>query len=111
MQQPGCPSYQGALTTAAPFSSPLHMLIIARTTPGPTASLMRPAALCRHALPLVWLRLQQFLGGVDEAWFRLVHVAIEAAAAPAIAALLALQAAAEQVRAWLGGRMQTSRLL
>jgi hypothetical protein len=45
------------------------------------------------------LCLQQFFGGVDEAWFRLVHVAIEAAAAPAIAALLPLQAAAEQVRA------------
>jgi len=41
--------------------------------------------------------LQQFFGGVDEAWFRLVHVAIEAAAAPAVAALLPLQAAAEQV--------------
>jgi hypothetical protein len=42
--------------------------------------------------------LQQFFGGVDEAWFRLVHVAIEAAAAPAIGALKPLQAAAEQVR-------------
>lgn len=42
--------------------------------------------------------LQQFFGGVDEAWFRLVHVAIEAAAAPAIAALRPLQAAAQQVK-------------
>ena len=76
------------------------MHTIASINPGPSPSLMRPAALCRQLMSHVWLRLQQFLGGVDEAWFRLVHVAIEAAAAPAIAALLPLQAAAEQVRAW-----------
>jgi hypothetical protein len=45
----------------------------------------------------VVLVLQQFFGGVDEAWFRLVHVAIEAAAAPAIAALRPLRAAAQEV--------------
>jgi hypothetical protein len=49
----------------------------------------------------VWL--QQFFGGVDEAWFRLVHVAIEAAAAPAVGALKPLQAAAEQVRLFFWG--------
>jgi len=41
--------------------------------------------------------VQNFLGGVDEEWFRLVHVAIEAAAAPAIAVLQPLQQAAAQV--------------
>jgi hypothetical protein len=41
--------------------------------------------------------LQNFFGGVDEEWFRLVHVSIEAAAAPAIAALQLLQQAALQV--------------
>jgi indoleamine 2,3-dioxygenase len=41
--------------------------------------------------------MQQFFGGVDEAWFRLVHVAIEAAAAPAINALQPLQQAAQEV--------------
>ena len=40
--------------------------------------------------------MQNFLGGPDEEWFRCVHVAIEATAAPAIAALPALQAAAAQ---------------
>lgn len=39
--------------------------------------------------------LNNFLGGVDEEWFRLVHVAIEAQAAAAVAALPAgLSAAA-----------------
>uniref|UniRef100_A0A383VPZ4 Indoleamine 2,3-dioxygenase n=1 Tax=Tetradesmus obliquus TaxID=3088 RepID=A0A383VPZ4_TETOB len=37
-----------------------------------------------------------FFGGMDEEWFRLIHVAIEAAAAPAIAALQPLQQAALQ---------------
>ncbi|KAF8062937.1 KIN14Q [Scenedesmus sp. PABB004] len=37
-----------------------------------------------------------FLGGLDEEWFRAVHVTIEAAAAPALAALRPLQAAAER---------------
>jgi hypothetical protein len=46
--------------------------------------------------------VQNFLGGMDEEWFRLVHVAIEAAAAPAIAALQPLQQAAQQVRAPYG---------
>jgi len=39
--------------------------------------------------------LQNFLGGQDEEWFVLIHVAIEAAAAPALAAI----AAAQQVAA------------
>jgi hypothetical protein len=38
--------------------------------------------------------INNFLGGTDEEWFRLVHVAIEAAAAPAVAALEPLQRAA-----------------
>lgn len=38
--------------------------------------------------------LQNFTGGADEDWFVLVHVAIEAAAAPALGALLPAQAAA-----------------
>jgi indoleamine 2,3-dioxygenase len=42
--------------------------------------------------------LNNFLGGVDEQWFRLVHISIEAAAAPAVAALEPLQAAAREVR-------------
>lgn len=42
--------------------------------------------------------LQNFLGGIDEEWFRLVHIAIEAAAAPAVARLEPLQQAALQVR-------------
>jgi hypothetical protein len=42
--------------------------------------------------------LQNFFGGMDEEWFRLIHVSIEAAAAPAIAALQPLQFAAQQVR-------------
>ncbi|KAF6259979.1 hypothetical protein COO60DRAFT_937829 [Scenedesmus sp. NREL 46B-D3] len=37
-----------------------------------------------------------FFGGMDEEWFRLIHVAIEAAAAPAMAALQPLQRAAQQ---------------
>jgi indoleamine 2,3-dioxygenase len=37
---------------------------------------------------------QSFYGGLDEAWFTLVHVAIEAQAAPALAALLPAQGAA-----------------
>lgn len=40
------------------------------------------------------MRAQNFNGGVDEEWFRLVHVAIEAAAGPAVASLEPLQAAA-----------------
>ncbi len=39
--------------------------------------------------------IQNFLGGADEDWFVLVHVAIEAAAAPALGALLPALAAAE----------------
>jgi hypothetical protein len=46
-------------------------------------------------------RPQNFLGGVDEEWFRLVHVSIEAAAGPAVAALEPLQRAAREVG---GGR-------
>jgi indoleamine 2,3-dioxygenase len=38
--------------------------------------------------------LQNFLGGQDEEWFVLIHVAIEAAAAPALAAIAAAQQAA-----------------
>ena len=38
--------------------------------------------------------LQNFLGGLDEEWFVLIHVAIEAAAAPALAAIVAAQRAA-----------------
>jgi indoleamine 2,3-dioxygenase len=37
--------------------------------------------------------LQNFLGGIDEEWFVLIHVDIEAKAAPAIASLLPAQAA------------------
>jgi indoleamine 2,3-dioxygenase len=40
--------------------------------------------------------LQNFLGGLDEEWFVLVHVDIEAKAAPAIAALLPAQAAVKK---------------
>lgn len=36
-------------------------------------------------------RLENFLGGVDEDWFVLVHIAIEAAAAPGLAAAAAAQ--------------------
>lgn len=42
--------------------------------------------------------LQNFLGGADEDWFILVHVAIEAIAAPAIARLPEAQLAAEEDR-------------
>src|SRR6266550_4572195 len=38
--------------------------------------------------------LQNFLGGQDEEWFVLIHVAIEAAAAPALGAIVAAQRAA-----------------
>lgn len=38
--------------------------------------------------------LQNFTGGADEDWFVLVHLAIEAAAAPALGALIPAQAAA-----------------
>jgi indoleamine 2,3-dioxygenase len=37
--------------------------------------------------------LQNFLGGQDEEWFVLIHVAIETAAAPALAAIVAAQRA------------------
>jgi indoleamine 2,3-dioxygenase len=40
--------------------------------------------------------LQNFLGGQDEEWFVLVHVAIEARAAPALAAITAAQKAVAQ---------------
>ena len=40
--------------------------------------------------------LQNFLGGQDEEWFVLVHVAIEARAAPALAAMTAAQKAVAQ---------------
>lgn len=43
--------------------------------------------------------LQNFLGGADEDWFILVHVEIEAIAAPAIARLPEAQSAAAQDRA------------
>lgn len=43
--------------------------------------------------------LHNFSAGVDEEWFRLVHVSIEAQAGPAVAAILPMKAAAEQVRA------------
>jgi len=39
-------------------------------------------------------RLENFLGGVDEDWFVLVHVAIEALAGPGLAAMVAAQDAA-----------------
>jgi indoleamine 2,3-dioxygenase len=42
---------------------------------------------------------QNFLGGADEEWFVLIHVAIEAAAAPALAAIPAAQRAVAQDRA------------
>lgn len=41
---------------------------------------------------------QNFLGGQDEEWFVLIHVAIEAKAAPALAAILAAQQAADDDR-------------
>lgn len=40
--------------------------------------------------------IQNFLGGMDEEWFVTVHVAIEAAAAPALAQLLPAQTAVSQ---------------
>ncbi|KAI8467659.1 MAG: hypothetical protein J3K34DRAFT_523547 [Monoraphidium minutum] len=40
--------------------------------------------------------INNFLGGVDEEWFRLVHVSIEAAAGPGLARLGPLQAAARE---------------
>lgn len=40
--------------------------------------------------------LQNFLGGLDEEWFILIHVAIEAAAAPAIRAIPSLVAAVQR---------------
>jgi indoleamine 2,3-dioxygenase len=40
--------------------------------------------------------LQNFLGGIDEEWFVLIHVDIEAKAAPAISALWPAQVAAQQ---------------
>jgi len=40
--------------------------------------------------------MQNFLGGIDEEWFVIVHVAIEANAAPALAALGAAQLAVRQ---------------
>ena len=40
--------------------------------------------------------MQNFLGGIDEEWFVIVHVAIEAKAAPALAALGAAQRAVRQ---------------
>lgn len=40
--------------------------------------------------------LQNFLGGIDEEWFVLVHVDIEAKAAPALKALIPAQEAAHQ---------------
>jgi indoleamine 2,3-dioxygenase len=40
--------------------------------------------------------MQNFLGGIDEEWFVIVHVAIEANAAPALAALAAAQRAVRQ---------------
>ncbi len=43
--------------------------------------------------------LQNFLGGADEDWFILVHVEIEAIAAPALARLPAAQSAAAENRA------------
>jgi indoleamine 2,3-dioxygenase len=73
--------------------------------------LRRPPALCyaSHALGN-WRRLdpegpialgnlavlQNFLGGMDEDWFILVHVALEAAAAPIVAAGLRAQEAARR---------------
>jgi indoleamine 2,3-dioxygenase len=41
---------------------------------------------------------QNFLGGQDEEWFVLIHVAIEAKAAPALAAILAAQQAVAEDR-------------
>ncbi len=41
--------------------------------------------------------MHNFSAGVDEEWFRLVHVTIEAQAAPAVAAILPMKRAAEQV--------------
>lgn len=40
------------------------------------------------------VRLENFLGGIDEDWFVLVHIAIEAAAPPAIRGAIAAQEAA-----------------
>jgi indoleamine 2,3-dioxygenase len=40
--------------------------------------------------------MQNFLGGIDEEWFVIVHVAIEAKAAPALAALATAQRAVRQ---------------
>ncbi len=52
--------------------------------------------------------LQNFLGGIDEEWFILVHVDIEKRAAPAIAALpAAVQAAAQRDAAALEQALET----
>ena len=45
--------------------------------------------------------LTNFLGGVDEEWFRLVHVEIEARAAPALANLVPGQASIDAPCAYL----------
>ncbi len=52
--------------------------------------------------------LQNFLGGLDEEWFILIHVDIEAKAAPALSSLLhAQQAVAEQDSSSLVNRLAT----
>jgi indoleamine 2,3-dioxygenase len=52
--------------------------------------------------------IQNFLGGVDEEWFILVHLEIEAQAGPALAAIFpAQQAAAEKNEAVLEKELQT----
>jgi len=54
--------------------------------------------------------LQNFLGGLDEEWFVAVHVAIEAQAGPALAAMLRAQgAAAAGDAAGLAARLEVAR--
>lgn len=58
-------------------------------------------ALAHLHVPRV-LHLQNFLGGQDEEHFRVVHVDIEAKAAPAVQLLRSMQASAAEVRTVLG---------
>ena len=50
----------------------------------------KPIELGNLAIP------QNFLGGQDEDWFIQIHIAIEAAASPAVAAIMPIQTAVEQ---------------
>ncbi len=77
---PGHTTSRAALSQAARRGVALH--VTARSPP-PGAAHPRP---------------QNFLGGPDEEWFRLIHVEIEARAGGALAGLRRMQAAAARVR-------------